>query len=120
MMVANRGRGHLNCYQHDFATNSLPHLVARLNFAKNSNDGSVPDNMVFMLGHGFVVGASFGLPRSFAPLSRIALLRSGQQWTPPLWQRGFFLVYCFVLRRFLTSERTGVVKTFGYPLQADP
>ena len=33
-------------------------------------------------------------------------------WTPPLWQRGFFLVNCFELRRFLTSERSGVVKTF--------
>ena len=32
--------------------------------------------------------------------------------TPPLWQRGFPLVECFVLRRFLTSERSGVVKTF--------
>ena len=26
-------------------------------------------------------------------------------WTPPLWQRGFFLVNCFVLRRFLPSVR---------------
>ena len=32
--------------------------------------------------------------------------------TPPLWQRGFFLVDCFVLRRLLASVRSGVVKTF--------
>ena len=32
--------------------------------------------------------------------------------TPPLWQRGFFLVNCLVLRRLLTSVRSGVVKTF--------
>ena len=35
-------------------------------------------------------------------------------WTPPLWQRGFFLVDWFVLRRFLASVRSGVVKTFRY------
>ena len=32
--------------------------------------------------------------------------------TPPLWQRRFFLVNCFMLRRLLTSVRSGVVKTF--------
>ena len=32
--------------------------------------------------------------------------------TPPLWQRDFFLVNCFVLRSLLASERSGVVKTF--------
>ena len=26
-------------------------------------------------------------------------------WTPPLWQRGFLLINCFVLRRFLPSVR---------------
>ena len=31
--------------------------------------------------------------------------------TPPLWQRDFFLVNCSQLRRFLASERSGVVKT---------
>ena len=35
-------------------------------------------------------------------------------WTPPLWQRGFFLVNCFVLPHFLSSERSGVVKTFRW------
>ena len=38
-------------------------------------------------------------------------------WTPPLWQRRFFLVNCFLLRRFLTSERSGVVKTFRWTPQ---
>lgn len=32
--------------------------------------------------------------------------------TPPLWQRGFVLVNCLALRRFLASERSGVVDTF--------
>ena len=32
--------------------------------------------------------------------------------TPPLWQRGFFLVNCLVLRHLLASVRSGVVKTF--------
>ena len=32
--------------------------------------------------------------------------------TPPLWQRGFFLINCLVLRRLLASARSGVVKTF--------
>ena len=32
--------------------------------------------------------------------------------TRPLWQRGFFLVNCLVLRRLLASVRSGVVKTF--------
>ena len=32
--------------------------------------------------------------------------------TPPLWQRGFFLVNCLVLRRLLASMRSGVLKTF--------
>ena len=41
-------------------------------------------------------------------------------WTPPLWQRDFSLVNCFVLRRFLTSERSGVVKTICYVPQAYP
>ena len=36
--------------------------------------------------------------------------------TPPLWQRDFFLVNCLVLRSLLASERSGVVKTFRYPL----
>ena len=34
--------------------------------------------------------------------------------TPPIWQRGFFLVNCLVLRRLLASVRSGVVKTFRY------
>ena len=34
--------------------------------------------------------------------------------TPPLWQRGFFLVNCLVLRRLLASVRSGVVKTFRW------
>ena len=37
--------------------------------------------------------------------------------TPPLWQREFFLVNCSVLRSLLASERSGVVKTFRYPLR---
>ena len=32
--------------------------------------------------------------------------------TPPLWQRGFFLVNWLVLRRLFASSRSGVVKTF--------
>ena len=40
----------------------------------------------------------------------VAAIWFATPWTPPLWQRGFFLVNCFVLRRFLTSERSGVVK----------
>ena len=39
--------------------------------------------------------------------------------TPPLWQRGFFLVNWLVLRRFLTSERSGVVKTFRWATKAN-
>jgi len=35
----------------------------------------------------------------------------------PLWQREFFLVNCLVLRRLLTSERSGVVKTFRWATQ---
>ncbi|KLU01394.1 hypothetical protein RISK_006550 [Rhodopirellula islandica] len=35
--------------------------------------------MVFTQGHGFVVGASFGLPRAIAPLSRFGLLRRGHR-----------------------------------------
>ena len=38
---------------------------------------------------------------------------SATPWTPPLWQRSFFLVNCFVLRRFLTLVRSDAVKTFG-------
>ena len=44
-------------------------------------------------------------------------------WTPPLWQRGFFLVNCLVLRRLLASVRSGVVKTFrcaAQPNEAQP
>ena len=65
--------------------------------------------MVFTQGHGFVVGASFGLSRSFAPLSRFGLQRRGHRLFGNV---RFFLVNCLVLRRFLTSERSGVVKTF--------
>ena len=74
-------------------------------------------NMVFTQGHGFVLGTSFGLPRSFAPLTAYWF---ATPWTPPLWQRGNPLVNCFVLRRFLTSERSGVVKTFRYVTQVFP
>ena len=35
--------------------------------------------MVFTQGHGFVLGASIGLPRSFAPLSRFGLPRRGHR-----------------------------------------
>ena len=35
--------------------------------------------MVFTQGHGFVVGASFGLPRSYAPLLRVGLPRRGHR-----------------------------------------
>ena len=35
--------------------------------------------MVFTQGHGFVVGASFGLPRLIAPLSRIGWPRRGRR-----------------------------------------
>ena len=35
--------------------------------------------MVFTQGHGFVLGASFGLRRSFAPLSRLGLPRRGHR-----------------------------------------
>ena len=43
--------------------------------------------MVFTQGHGFVVGATFGLPRSFAPLSRVGLQRRGHR----LFGNAFFL-----------------------------
>ena len=36
-------------------------------------------NMVFTQGHGFVIGAAFGLPCSFAPLSRFGLQRRGHR-----------------------------------------
>ena len=39
--------------------------------------------------------------------------------TPPLWQRAFFLVNLFVLRRLLASVRSGVVKTFRYVTSAN-
>ena len=42
------------------------------------------------------------------------ILRFATPRTPPLWQRGFFLVNCFVLRRFLASMRSRVVKTFRW------
>ena len=32
--------------------------------------------------------------------------------TPPLWQRGFFLINCLMLRRLLRSVRSGVAKNF--------
>ena len=35
--------------------------------------------MVFTQGRGFAVGASFGLPRLFAPLSRFGLPRRGHR-----------------------------------------
>ena len=35
--------------------------------------------MVFTLGHGFVAGASFGLQRAIAPLSRLGLQRRGHR-----------------------------------------
>ena len=35
-------------------------------------------------------------------------------WTPPLWQRGFFLVNCWVSRCLLASVSNGVVKIFRY------
>ena len=34
--------------------------------------------------------------------------------TPPLWQRGFFLINYLVLRCLFASVRSGVVKTFRY------
>ena len=40
---------------------------------------SASANMVFTQGHGFVVGALFGWPRSFAPLSRVGLRRRGHR-----------------------------------------
>ena len=65
--------------------------------------------MVFTQGRGFVVGASFRVAISFALLLRFGLPRPR---TPPLWQRGFSLVNCSVLRRLLAWVRSGVVKTF--------
>ncbi|WDQ16150.1 hypothetical protein [Rhodopirellula sp. P2] len=64
--------------------------------------------MVFTQGRGFVVGVPFGLP--YCPLRCTVWFATPR--TPPLWQSGFFLVNCFVLRRLLTSVRSGVVKTF--------
>ena len=64
--------------------------------------------MVFTHGRGFVLGASFGIQiRALRCRVLVATPR-----TPPLWQRDFFLVDCKVLRSLLTSERSGVVKTF--------
>jgi len=40
---------------------------------------TVAHNMVFTQGHGFVLGDLFGLPCSFAPLSRFGLPRRGHR-----------------------------------------
>ena len=45
----------------------------------NSNAPHLADNMVFTQGRGFVLGASLGLPDSFAPLSRSGLQRRGHR-----------------------------------------
>ena len=68
-----------------------------------------PHNMVFTLGLGFVIGESFGLPRAIAPLSRFGLQRRGHRLFGNV---NSFLVNCFVMRRFLASVRSGVVKSF--------
>ena len=57
--------------------------------------------MIFTQSRGFVVGASIGYH----------IVRFDEAFwfvtprTPPLWQRGFFLVNCLVLRRLLASEK---------------
>ena len=60
--------------------------------------------MVFTQGHGFVVGASFGLPRLIAPLSRSGWPRRGRRLFGNVVS---FLANCFVLRRLLASMRSG-------------
>ena len=67
-------------------------------------------NMFFTQGRGFVLGASFGL----LIVRSVVAFWFATPRTPPLWQRDFFLVNCWVLRRFLTSVRSGAVKTFRY------
>ena len=64
--------------------------------------------MVFTQGRGFILGASLGLHNHSL---RCAIWFATPR-TPPLWQRGFFLVNCLVLRCLLASARSGVVKTF--------
>ena len=64
--------------------------------------------MVFTQGRGFVFGAS--LVCRF--VRSVVAFWFATPRTPPLWQRVFFLVNCFVLRSLLASERSGVVKTF--------
>ena len=45
----------------------------------NSSGDATAYNMVFTQGHGFVLGESFGLPASFAPLSCVGLPRRGHR-----------------------------------------
>ena len=66
-------------------------------------------NMVFTQGRGFVLGASFGL---LIHSRSVVAFWFATPRTPPLWQRDFFLVNCFMLRSLSASERSGVVKTF--------
>ena len=47
--------------------------------------------------------------KSITSLTRFGLPRRGHRL---FWQHGFFLVNCLVLRHFLASVRSGVVKTF--------
>ena len=68
--------------------------------------------MVFTQGRGFVLGASI----SSQIRHSVVAFRFATPRTPPLWQRDFFLVNCLVLRSLLASVRSGVVKTFRWPL----
>ncbi len=71
--------------------------------------------MVFTQVRGFAMGARLVCHVAhFDGAIWFAALR-----TPPLWQRGFFLVNWLVLRRLLAPVRSGVVKPFRCtPLQA--
>ena len=71
--------------------------------------------MVFTQGHGFVIGASIGLPRSFAPFSHSGLPRRGHLRFL-FKSRTFGMI--FVTLTSFASLRTGAVKTFRYPLGA--
>ena len=80
---------------------------------------AVAANMFFTLGRGFVVEASISLLRLLASVAFLGLPFRGQPWTPPLWQRGFPLVNCLVLRRLLALVRSGVANTFCCVSQAN-
>ncbi len=64
---------------------------------------------------GYLSGASEVMQHYFYAKPRLrpwSIVRFAMPWTPSFGNIGSFLVNCFVLRRFLTSGRSGVVKLF--------